>query len=72
MGNPDGATLPTLSKNFKSVAQRVRIRTVIPRLVAHTALTPRRFHWYQERYDVDIDPETEAIVTIGSSRNRRI
>ncbi|MBU5899774.1 aminotransferase class I/II-fold pyridoxal phosphate-dependent enzyme, partial [Vibrio cholerae O1] len=23
-------------------------------------------HWYQERYDVDIDPETEAIVTIGS------
>ncbi len=23
-------------------------------------------HWYQDRYDVEIDPESEAIVTIGS------
>ncbi len=23
-------------------------------------------HWYKNRYDVDLDPETEAIVTIGS------
>ncbi len=22
--------------------------------------------WYQDRYDVEIDPESEAIVTIGS------
>ncbi len=29
-------------------------------------------HWYQERYDVDIDPETEAIVTIGSKEGWRI
>ncbi|MFP1483985.1 aminotransferase class I/II-fold pyridoxal phosphate-dependent enzyme [Escherichia coli] len=25
-------------------------------------------HWYQDRYDVEIDPESEAIVTIGSKR----
>jgi alanine-synthesizing transaminase len=28
--------------------------------------------WYQDRYQVDIDPESEAIVTIGSKRGWRI
>lgn len=26
-------------------------------------------HWYKNRYDVDIDPETEAIVTIGTKES---
>lgn len=65
MGNPDGATPPTLSKNFapsRSAPDTHGYSTSrgIPRL--RRAIS----HWYQERYDVDIDPETEAIVTIGS------
>ncbi len=27
--------------------------------------------WYEERYNVDIDPESEAIVTIGSKEGWR-
>lgn len=40
MGNPDGATLPTLSKNF-APSRSVRIRTVIPRLAAYRAYAAR-------------------------------
>jgi aspartate/methionine/tyrosine aminotransferase len=28
-------------------------------------------NWYKTRYDVDLDPETEAIVTIGSKEGLR-
>ena len=65
MGNPDGATPPHIVEKLCTVAQRPDTHGYssskgIPRL--RRAIS----HWYQDRYAVDIDPETEAIVTIGS------
>jgi len=65
MGNPDGATPPHIVAKLAEVAQRPDTHGYsaskgIPRLRRAIA------HWYAERYDVAIDPEREAIVTIGS------
>jgi alanine-synthesizing transaminase len=65
MGNPDGATPPHIVAKLAEVAQRPDTHGYsaskgIPRL--RRAIS----HWYQGRYGVDIDPEHEAIVTIGS------
>ncbi|SFN13395.1 alanine-synthesizing transaminase [Izhakiella capsodis] len=65
MGNPDGPTPAHIVEKLCTVAQRTDTHGYsasrgIPRL--RRAIS----HWYQERYQVDIDPESEAIVTIGS------
>lgn len=65
MGNPDGATPPHIVEKLCTVAQRPDTHGYstsrgIPRL--RRAIS----RWYQERYNVEIDPESEAIVTIGS------
>jgi len=65
MGNPDGATPPHIVEKLCQVAQRddthgYSTSRGIPRLRRAIA------RWYAERYQVDIDPESEAIVTIGS------
>jgi alanine-synthesizing transaminase len=65
MGNPDGATPPHIVAKLCEVAQRDDTHGYssskgIPRL--RRTIT----QWYQSRYNVEIDPETEAIVTIGS------
>jgi alanine-synthesizing transaminase len=65
MGNPDGATPPHIVAKLLEVAQRPETHGYstskgIPRL--RRAIS----HWYQDRYDVTIDPDQEAIVTIGS------
>ncbi len=65
MGNPDGATPPHIVAKLCKVAQRDDTHGYssskgIPRL--RRTIT----QWYQSRYNVEIDPETEAIVTIGS------
>src|SRR5574344_2405541 len=65
MGNPDGATPPHIVDKLVQVAQRddthgYSTSRGIPRL--RRAIS----RWYQERYAVDIDPDSEAIVTIGS------
>ena len=65
MGNPDGATPPHIVEKLCTVAQRgdthgYSTSRGIPRLRRAIA------NWYQQRYQVDIDPEQEAIVTIGS------
>ena len=65
MGNPDGPTPPHIVAKLAEVAQRPDTHGYsaskgIPRL--RRAIS----HWYRERFAVDIDPETEAIVTIGS------
>lgn len=65
MGNPDGATPPHIVEKLVQVAQREDTHGYstsrgIPRL--RRAIT----NWYKKRYEVDLDPETEAIVTIGS------
>lgn len=65
MGNPDGPTPPHIVEKMCTVAQREDTHGYstsrgIPRL--RRAIS----HWYQDRYQVDIDPDSEAIVTIGS------
>lgn len=65
MGNPDGPTPEHIVEKLVTVAQRPDTHGYstsrgIPRLRRAIA------HWYAERYQVAIDPEREAIVTIGS------
>jgi alanine-synthesizing transaminase len=65
MGNPDGATPAHIVEKLCTVAQRPDTHGYstskgIPRLRRAIA------RWYAERYQVEIDPEREAIVTIGS------
>ena len=65
MGNPDGATPKFIVDKLIEAAQktathRYSLSRGIPRLRKAIA------NWYKSRYDVDLDPETEAIVTIGS------
>lgn len=65
MGNPDQPTPQHIVDKLVEVAQRrdthrYSMSKGIPRLRRAIA------SWYRNRYGVDIDPETEAIVTIGS------
>lgn len=65
MGNPDGATPSHIVEKLIEVARkpdthRYSISKGIPRLRRAIA------NWYGRRYGVEINPETEAIVTIGS------
>jgi alanine-synthesizing transaminase len=65
MGNPDGATPRHIVDKMVEVAQRedthgYSVSKGIPRL--RRAIC----QWYKRRWDVDFDPESEAIVTIGS------
>ena len=65
MGNPDGATPQHIVDKLVQTVGRSDTHGYstsrgIPRL--RRAIC----HWYQDRYEVDLDPETEAIVTIGS------
>ena len=65
MGNPDGATPAHIVAKLVEVAQRPDTHGYsaskgIPRLRRAIA------RWYEHRYAVAIDPDTEAIVTIGS------
>jgi alanine-synthesizing transaminase len=65
MGNPDGATPKHIVDKMveaalKPATHRYSVSKGIPRL--RRAIT----NWYKTRYDVDLDSETEAIVTIGS------
>jgi alanine-synthesizing transaminase len=65
MGNPDGATPQHIVEKMIEVARkpdthRYSLSRGIPRL--RKAICS----WYQRRYDVVLDPDTEAIVTIGS------
>ncbi len=65
MGNPDGATPKHIVDKLVEAAQRAdthrySVSKGIPRL--RSAIC----HWYKRRYDVDLDADKEAIVTIGS------
>ncbi|MER1966995.1 alanine transaminase [Castellaniella sp. GW247-6E4] len=65
MGNPDGPTPRHIVDKLVEVANRpdthgYSVSKGIPRL--RRAISG----WYQRRYQVDIDPDSEAIVTIGS------
>jgi alanine-synthesizing transaminase len=65
MGNPDGQTPQHIVDKLVEASKRpdthgYSVSKGIPRL--RKAISD----WYARRYAVDIDPETEAIVTIGS------
>ena len=65
MGNPDRPTPQHIVDKLTEAAQRAdthrySLSKGIPRL--RKAICD----WYKRRYDVDLDPETQAIVTIGS------
>ena len=65
MGNPDQATPEHIVDKLKETVDRGDTHRYsqskgIPRL--RRAMTD----WYQSRYDVTLDPESEAIVTLGS------
>jgi alanine-synthesizing transaminase len=65
MGNPDGPTPRHIVDKLVEAAQRpdthgYSVSKGIPRL--RRAITG----WYKRRFDVDFDPDSEAIVTIGS------
>jgi alanine-synthesizing transaminase len=65
MGNPDGATPPHILKKLIEAAQRptthrYSVSRGVPRL--RKAICD----WYSRRFNVELDPDSEAIVTIGS------
>jgi len=65
MGNPDGPTPSPIVDKLIEAASRptthgYSVSKGIPRL--RKAITD----WYERRYDVSFDPDSEAIVTIGS------
>jgi alanine-synthesizing transaminase len=65
MGNPDQPTPKHIVDKLTEAAQRgdthrYSMSKGIPRL--RRAMT----NWYRDRYDIELDPETQAIVTIGS------
>lgn len=65
MGNPDMPTPAHIVDKLTEAAQRpdthrYSVSRGIPRL--RRAIT----RWYQDRFNVNLDPESEAIVTIGS------
>jgi len=65
MGNPDGATPSHIVEKMVEAARkpethRYSLSRGIPRL--RKAIT----NWYERRYGIALDPESEAIVTIGS------
>jgi alanine-synthesizing transaminase len=65
MGNPDQPTPPHVVEKLIEAARLGRNH----RYSASRGITKLRHAitaWYKRRYDVDLDPETEAIVTIGS------
>ncbi len=65
MGNPDQ---PTPSHIVEKLIEAVRRPDTHRYSVSRGILRLRKAicHWYKERFDVDLDPEAEAIVTIGS------
>ena len=65
MGNPDEPTPPHIvSKLVEATAKASNHRYSVSRGVYKLRLAI--CHWYKRRYEVELDPDTEAIVTIGS------
>ncbi len=65
MGNPDGATPKHVVDKLVEAVRKPKNH----RYSASKGITQLRMavcEWYKRRYDVDLDPESEAVVTIGS------
>ncbi len=65
MGNPDQPTPPHIVEKLREVALDPRAhRYSASRGIKH--LRKAICDWYQERFNVELDPETEAVAVIGS------
>jgi len=65
MGNPDAATPPhVVEKLVEAATKGANHRYSVSKGIYK--LRVAICDWYKRRYDVDLDPESEAIVTIGS------
>jgi alanine-synthesizing transaminase len=65
MGNPDGATPKHIVDKLVEAVRKPKNH----RYSASKGITQLRMaicEWYKRRYNVDLDPESEAVVTIGS------
>lgn len=65
MGNPDLPTPPHIVEKLCEAAKNPKNH----RYSASRGITQLRMaicEWYKRRFDVDLDPETETVVTIGS------
>lgn len=65
MGNPDGSTPKHIVDKLIEAAKKPKNH----RYSASKGITNLRMaicEWYKRRYDVDLDPESEAVATIGS------
>ena len=65
MGNPDLPTPPHIVEKLVEAARKPHNH----RYSASRGITKLReaiCEWYKRRYDVDLDPETEAVATIGA------
>ncbi len=65
MGNPDLPTPPHIVEKLCEAAKNPKNH----RYSASRGITQLRMaicEWYKRRFDVELDPETEAVVTIGS------
>src|SRR3990172_7265847 len=65
MGNPDGATPKHIVDKLIEASRKPKNH----RYSASKGITQLRMaicEWYRNRYDVDLDPESETCVTIGS------
>lgn len=65
MGNPDGPTPPhVVAKLIEAASKPVNHRYSVSKGIYKLRLAITA--WYKRRYDVDLDPDTEAVATIGS------
>ena len=65
LGNPDGATPPhVVAKLIEAAQNPANYRYSVSRGIYKLRLAIT--DWYKRRFDVDLDADTEAIVTIGS------
>jgi alanine-synthesizing transaminase len=65
MGNPDGATPKHIVEKLIEAAKKPKNH----RYSASKGITQLRMaicEWYEKRYGIELDPESEAVVTIGS------
>ena len=64
MGNPDQPTPPHIVDKLRETVSRGD--TPLLPVQGHPRLRKAICDWYQTRYDVELDAEEEAIVTLGS------
>jgi alanine-synthesizing transaminase len=65
MGNPDSPTAPRIVERLNSASADPRLhRYLNPRGLPELRAAASR--WFKRRYDVEVDPEREVLITIGS------